>query len=147
MTARLSDVAARLRGPALDRAVEQAAGQTAEVGLARMRMRLSGRVLQRGQDGALFRTARVDVEPSGSALRIVFRAGSNKVPYAAIHEHGGTILPKRGRYLKFRVNGEWRQVTRVVMPERPYVRPSLKEAGQAFPALLSARVTDALSVT
>ena len=146
MTARLSDVAARLRGPALDRAVEQAAGQTAEVGLARMRMRLSGRVLQR-RGGALFRTARVDVEPSGSALRIVFRAGSNKVPYAAIHEHGGIILPKRGRYLKFRVNGEWRQVTRVVMPERPYVRPSLKEAGQAFPALLSARVTDALSVT
>lgn len=146
MTARLSDVAARLRGQAIDRAVEQAAGQTAEVGLARMRMRLSGRVLQR-RGGALFRTARVDVEPSGSALRIVFRAGSNKVPYAAIHEHGGTILPKRGRYLKFKVNGEWRQVTRVVMPERPYVRPSLKEAARAFPALFSARMTDALSVT
>lgn len=144
--ARLSDVADRLRSGEIDRAIAQAAGQTAEVGLAQMRKRLSGRVLQR-DSGALFRTARTDTESTGNVLWIKFQAGSRTVPYAAIHEFGGTIRPKKGRYLKFRVNGEWRQVTQVRMPKRPYVRPSTLEAGKAFPVLLRSRVGDALKVT
>ncbi len=46
--------------------------------------------------------------------------GSNLV-YARIHQLGGTIRPKRGRYLVFRVGGAFVRVSQVVIPARPYL--------------------------
>jgi phage gpG-like protein len=55
------------------------------------------------------------------------RAGSNVV-YAAIHEFGGTITPKTGKYLRFK-NQDGREVfvRSVEIPARPYVKPSIEE--------------------
>lgn len=50
------------------------------------------------------------------------------VPYAAIHEFGGVIVPKVAKYLKFVVGGRFVQTKRVVIPPRPYMRPSLDQA-------------------
>jgi HK97 gp10 family phage protein len=44
--------------------------------------------------------------------------------YAAIHEYGGEIVPRNGRYLTFKIAGEWVRTTRVVIPARPYLRPA-----------------------
>ena len=59
-----------------------------------------------------------------------FVVGTN-VRYAAIHQYGGTIRPKRARYLRFRLaggsskrkggRGGWVQTKQVSLPPRPFV--------------------------
>jgi phage gpG-like protein len=48
------------------------------------------------------------------------------IPYARIHEWGGTIVPKTADYLVFKTpDGAWHKVKQVVIPERSYLRSSL----------------------
>jgi len=59
-----------------------------------------------------------------------FVVGTN-VRYAAIHQYGGTIRPKRAKYLRFRLaggsskrksgRGGWVQTKQVSLPPRPFV--------------------------
>jgi phage gpG-like protein len=59
--------------------------------------------------------------------------GTN-VRYAAIHEFGGTIKPKNGSFLSFKIKDRWVHVREVHMPARPYLRPSIEKtfnSGQA----------------
>lgn len=59
-----------------------------------------------------------------------FVVGTN-VRYAAIHQYGGTIRPKRAKYLRFRLaggtgkrkggRGQWAQAKQVTIPARPFV--------------------------
>ena len=45
--------------------------------------------------------------------------------YARILEEGGTITPKKGKYLKIpQPDGSYRQVTSVTIPPYPYLRPA-----------------------
>lgn len=46
--------------------------------------------------------------------------GTNKI-YAPIHQFGGTIRPKKGKYLKFQVGEQWVQAKEVVIPARPFL--------------------------
>ncbi len=55
------------------------------------------------------------------------RIGTN-VEYARIHEFGGTITPKKGKYLKFKtLDGFWHSVTSVNIPARPFLRPGIQD--------------------
>jgi phage virion morphogenesis protein len=53
-------------------------------------------------------------------------AGSNAM-YALIHQKGGTITPKKGKYLKFKVGGKggkggnWISAKQVTIKARPYL--------------------------
>jgi phage gpG-like protein len=49
------------------------------------------------------------------------------VVYAAPHEYGATIFPKKGKYLRFPIRGRWVTVTKVVIPKRPLLTPSITE--------------------
>jgi len=60
--------------------------------------------------------------PSGT----VGWVGSNLI-YARIHELGGIIKPRAKKYLRFPINGHWVTVSKVKMPARPYLEPSIKE--------------------
>lgn len=70
------------------------------------------------------------------------------VEYAAIHEFGGEIRPRRARVLRFKIDGEWVQARRVRIPARPYVRPTvdedgseaIREVGEAFRDIIRASV-------
>ena len=46
--------------------------------------------------------------------------GSNQV-YAAIHQFGGTITPKNGEYLKFKIGNRYVSAKRVDIPARPFL--------------------------
>lgn len=46
--------------------------------------------------------------------------GSNKI-YAAIHQFGGTITPKSGKYLVFPLGDGYARVGSVTIPARPYL--------------------------
>lgn len=85
--------------------------------------KLSGQVLH-------IRTNRLKSSISGTTQvvgdLIAGRIGTNVV-YARIHELGGTILPKVGPYLKFNIGGRWIFATKVKMPARPFMAPSLRE--------------------
>lgn len=52
--------------------------------------------------------------------------GSN-VKYAAIHEFGGKIRPKSKEYLVFMLNGQFKKVKEVVIPERSYLKDGITE--------------------
>ncbi|MBD8554910.1 phage virion morphogenesis protein [Rhizobium sp. CFBP 8762] len=48
------------------------------------------------------------------------RVGTNVV-YAAIHQFGGTIKPKTGTHLHFRIGGQSVMVKSVTLPARPFL--------------------------
>lgn len=52
--------------------------------------------------------------------------GTNVI-YGRIHEYGGVIVPKVATALKFQVGGQWVTCKKVTMPERSYLRSTLKE--------------------
>lgn len=45
---------------------------------------------------------------------------SNSTIYARIHQLGGVIKPKTGKYLKFKIGDRWVSVKQVTMPARPF---------------------------
>lgn len=52
--------------------------------------------------------------------------GTNKV-YGAIHEFGGTIVPKNAKSLRFPIGGKWVTTQKVIMPKRPWLAPGVTE--------------------
>ena len=60
--------------------------------------------------------------------------------YAAAHEYGVTIFPKKGKYLKFQIEGQWKSVKQVTLPERSFMRSSLAEQKETFRQKLSQAV-------
>jgi phage gpG-like protein len=73
--------------------------------------------------GALGRSITVDtVRRLGKTFRTF--VGTN-LKYARIHEFGGIIRPKKKKALRFKIGDKWVMVKRVVMPKRPYFRPTL----------------------
>jgi phage gpG-like protein len=56
--------------------------------------------------------------------------GPRGVVYARIHEFGGLIKAKSGKYMTFMTkDGAWHKVKSVKMPARPYLRPAFDEHG------------------
>lgn len=84
---------------------------------------------------ALTDTARlrnsIDYAIAGDTILV----GSNVV-YALIHQMGGTIVPKKGKYLKFKVGGKWVNAKQVTIKARPYLGVS-KEDWEEIEATIS----------
>jgi phage gpG-like protein len=77
-----------------------------------------------------------------SGNRVVI--GSN-LTYARIHEFGGVIVPKRAKRLVFRLlDGSWRSALRVVIPERPFLRPALQDAKPEVRSIIQRLANEAL---
>jgi phage gpG-like protein len=51
----------------------------------------------------------------------------NNMVYAAIHEFGGTIYPRKGKYLVFEIDGQVIFAKSVKIPARPYLRPAINQ--------------------
>ena len=52
---------------------------------------------------------------------------AGNVVYAAAHEYSMTIYPKKGKYLRFPIKGQWVTTKKVVIPKRPLLTPSVTE--------------------
>lgn len=77
--------------------------------------------------------------------------GIRNVPYARIHEFGGVILPRRARFLVFRLSdpragGRGRLVfaRRVVIPPRPHAAPTLHTATPLVRQIFQGNIVAAL---
>lgn len=85
--------------------------------------KLSGKVLN-VRTGTLRRSIGREISQSGN--KIDGFVGSN-LKYAAIHEFGGIIRAKNKPYLMFPINGGWVRTKQVKIPERSYLRSTLRE--------------------
>ena len=62
--------------------------------------------------------------------------GANLV-YAAIHEFGGQIVPKRARFLKFQADdGRWVRTRLVTMPARRYASLAIADTERRVPRIV-----------
>lgn len=115
--------------------------------------KLSGQVLNR-RSGALSRSVYPDKRETADTISGGARAG-NDVPYAKIHEFGGLIpahqvVVKNAKALCFTVGGVKRfahsvQIPDVQMPERSYMRSSLREQAPEGINELRAAVREAIA--
>lgn len=116
----------------------------------RIERNLSGEVLQR-RSGRLLGSVSVEVERVGLGASVT--VGSD-LPYAAIHEYGGTlpartVLPRSARALAFPWRGQQRffkrvQLPAVTMPERSFMRSALNETLPEIRAAIEAAAAEAL---
>lgn len=68
--------------------------------------------------------------------RFIGRFGS-RVPYAAIHEFGGTIRAKNKKYLRFRTfDGSWHTSKKVTIPARPFITPAARDEEQRIASMI-----------
>jgi len=72
----------------------------------------------------LQRSVKSDVKQNET--QVTGRVGS-PVVYAAIHEFGGIIRPKKAKYLVFQINGQWVRTTHVNMPKREWLLKSFQD--------------------
>ncbi|MBF0136752.1 MAG: phage virion morphogenesis protein [Magnetococcus sp. DMHC-1] len=73
------------------------------------------------------RIKKILTEDSGLRDSIVYRespdgvtVGTHKI-YAAIHQFGGTILPVKGKYLRFKIGDQAVYAKQVTIPARPFL--------------------------
>ena len=137
-----ADTLARLE-QALPQAIRRALEQAMELGL-----RAAQRAMEPGgggpqvRSGALRRSLACRVyEQDGAFIGEI----SANTPYAMAQEYGAVIQAQKAKYLKFRVQGRWVQVKRVVLPPRPYLRPGRDAAAEALPELLAQNLQEVLS--
>ena len=92
----------------------------------RLARSLIGARQDRGGEEGIF-----DLSPTNSGVRLTF---GSEVPYAAIHEYGGTqqVTPKQRRFFWAKAietdADKWRAMAlsdTLTFPERPYLRPAL----------------------
>lgn len=80
------------------------------------------RVVQEGQRNAPYQTGalRADIQVRRRTTKSLV-VGTRQVKYAAIHEYGGVIRPKRHEYLHFKVNGQWVKTKRAHIRAKRYL--------------------------
>jgi phage gpG-like protein len=118
---------------------------------AKVQQKLSGAVLN-AKSGALGRTIVAPIDDASS--NVSARIATSDVPYAAIHEYGGTIppheiVPNKAKALAFTIGGKQVfaarvQIPGVSMPERSYMRSSLVEMADEIREGLSEAVVEAV---
>lgn len=123
--------------------------------LARSKQLVSGQVLK-VQTGLLRRSINDQYEEAESLIKGTVGTNKRTVPYAAIHEFGGTTKPhvieaKRAEVLRFQVGGETvfrRKVNHPgsVMPERSYLRRALRELAPDIRTQLTKAVVAAVKL-
>jgi phage gpG-like protein len=52
---------------------------------------------------------------------------SSETKYSAIHEFGGVIKPKVKDYIRFRIQGKWKTVREVVIPQRSFLEKPMQD--------------------
>jgi phage gpG-like protein len=96
------------------------------------RSKLSGQVLHQ-RSGWLSSHVHPQTTDGGTTITTVVGVDASAVPYARIHEYGGTITAKRAKYLRFMTaDGSWHMVRSVTMPERSYMRSGLADKRDAY---------------
>lgn len=125
-------------------AISKAMEATGIAAVGGIKMAFGGPGMLKRRTGALSRAVVYEKEDleTGTRVRVGVLA---LVPYGPIHEYGGTILPKRGPFLRFKTeDGQWHSVRSVVMPARPYLRPGVMAQAEGMRERLQTAIAAAL---
>jgi hypothetical protein len=80
--------------------------------------------------GNLLRAIKFIPSDTGGVLTTKKSLKSPNIRYANIVEHGANINPKKGKYLIFKINGEWKKVSSVRVRPRPFMQPVVNQYWQ-----------------
>jgi len=89
----------------------------------------------------LQQSVKTSVNTTGNT--VVGRVGS-PVVYAAIHEYGGIIRPKKAKYLTFQIAGKWIRARSVTIPKREWLLKSVQDVQAQIEALFGRKVEIAI---
>jgi phage virion morphogenesis protein len=142
----LGDIEARLSGmlakmddltPLMDRigqAMETTTGERFERGVAPSGV--AWKKSNKPSGKTLIDTSRLKNSVTHRASRDSVEIGTNVI-YGAIHQFGGTIRARSGKYLKFKLPGKlgFRSVESVIIPARPFIGIDAEDR-QEIPALV-----------
>lgn len=81
-----------------------------------IRKGLRGQILKK-QSGELYKSITYKARNDYSGF---IRVGQY---YAGFHEEGANVVPRKGAYLRFQIDGEWKTVRSVVLPKRQFAKP------------------------
>lgn len=81
---------------------------------------LKGGVLKK-QEGLLLKSIKYKAKTDFTATI------SSGTSYSSTHEMGKSILPKNKKYLTFQVDGEWKKVRNINIPQRQFLWPVIDE--------------------
>ena len=112
----------------------------------------------RVRTGALRRSLAGTTKSQSGGVDVVLSSGGKSglgaVPYARIHEQGGRITPKKGRYLTFPVGSDsftpagvsrgtgstWVSLRSVIIPPRPFLQPALEHIATKADRVISTKI-------
>jgi hypothetical protein len=77
--------------------------------------------------GKLFNAVNFISTNDGGVLTTRKNINKPNVYYARMIEKDRSIRPKRAKYLTFKINGEWKKVSSVNVPGRPFMTPVFNE--------------------
>jgi hypothetical protein len=77
--------------------------------------------------GKLFDSINFIATENGGVLTTRKTLNKPNVHYARFVEKGGDIKPKKGKYLTFKINGEWKKVSSVRVRPRPFMTPAFED--------------------
>jgi hypothetical protein len=77
--------------------------------------------------GKLFNAINFIATDNGGILTTRKTLGKPNVFYARFVEGGADIKAKKGKYLTFKINGEWKKVPSVKIRPRPFMKPTFNE--------------------
>jgi hypothetical protein len=77
--------------------------------------------------GKLFNAINFIPTDNGGVLTTRKNLNKSNVHYARFVEKGADIKAKKGKYLTFKINGEWKKVPSVKVRPRPFMTPVFEE--------------------
>lgn len=98
------------------------------------------KVLRR-RSGNLINSIIVRSKIIGEGAEATIKVGAK---YGAIHEFGGTILPKNAKALHWKINGKDIFAKKVVIPARPYMRPAIEEGSEEIANEMKSALIDVI---
>jgi hypothetical protein len=101
------------------------------------------RTLFTNRTGKLFNAINFIPTDNGGVLTTRKNLNKSNVYYARFVERGADIKAKKGKYLTFKINGEWKKVPSVRVRPRPFMEPVFEEyfgsdSGKGYKALADA---------
>jgi hypothetical protein len=94
--------------------------------------------------GKLFNAINFIATDNGGILTTRKTLSKPNVYYARFVEGGANIKAKKGKYLTFRINGEWKKVPSVNIRPRPFMKPVFDEYWEGENAKCYKALSDAL---
>ena len=90
---------------------------------------MSGRPGLKRQSGSLAQGWHIKTEGEGLNYTATM-ANSPGTWYAIVHQNGATIRPKKGPYLHYKVDGQFRKSREVTIPKRLHIPENFETSGK-----------------